>query len=194
MHFNRKLSKAVLIAVTLTIPATGFAQSVETRQEQLAQTRSTVQKAGLVTLGLTAATGAILMVNKPTLFSDGLCRQEKGIGGAFGCGGGLTLVHLAFALSSATLFVAQEILAEQMNPNPYYVGDASKQSAMQTLRWTTIGLYAAQPILGFLAAHPQLLGIPGEHRMAVAKWLRTIHFAVGVGIGGTYAANAALQW
>lgn len=187
----------LLIALALAVPATSFAQTFEEnrRQENLATTHSVLQKTGLGTLAATGALGFALMANHETLFGDGLCKDDgSGIFGEFGCSKGLTLVHFGFAVTTLGLFIAQEIAAEEMNPRPYDVGSDSRRHTMEGLRWTNVGLFALQPVLGVIAANPGIIGIPTESRPMFSRVMRTVHFGVGLGLATTYTVNAALQW
>jgi hypothetical protein len=191
----RSLTKTLLFISVLALPATGWAQVGETGQEtNLHTTRSVVQKTGLGTLAVTGALGVALAVNRPTLFGDGRCATNEGVFGEFGCSAGLSLVHFGFAATSLGLFVAGEILAEKMEVNPYDLGDAERVRTMRALRWTNVGLFAVQPVLGILAAHPGLIGIPPQSRAQFSRILRTIHLGVGLGLATTYSVNAAFQW
>jgi hypothetical protein len=163
------------------------------KQDDLETVHSVLQKTGLVTLGLTGTSGAVLLINKPTLFGDGRCKSGSPLFGDFGCGG-LTFVHLGFAVSTLGLFIAQEIVAGEMPISPYDMGSEGKQDAMAGLRVANYSLFALQPVLGFLAANPGVIGISEPSREDFSKVLRTIHFGVGGGLATTYTINAALQW
>jgi hypothetical protein len=181
--------------MALAVPAVGLAQTSEIqRQRDLEQAHSVVQKAGLGTLAVTGALGLVLFANKPTVFGDGLCSTGDGIMGEYGCGPGLALTHFGFAVASLGIFVASEVLAAKMDPSPYSVGDQRRQDAMNAIRWTEVGLYAVQPVLGLISAHPGLIGIPASARADLSRVMRTIHLGVGLGIAATYSVNAAFQW
>lgn len=184
--------KTILFAALLTLPTAGLAQTSPSAQEGLARAHSATQKAGLATLGVTALLGGFLAVNTPIL-GDVECASCSGTIGRPGYDV-LTVVHLGFALATLGLYLSSEILSENMDQNPYYTGDPSKQSTMQTLRWVNVGLFIAQPVFGFLAAHPGLIGIPTSARPLFSRVMRTLHVAVGVGTVGSYSATAALQW
>ena len=87
-----------------------------------------------------------------------------------------------------------EILAEMMEPNPYYQGDQRRQESMRAMRWVNVAFFATQPILGLLAAHPGLIGIPTESRHMFSRVMRTLHLAVGAGTATSYTAIAVMQW
>ncbi len=196
MHRDRRMKKLIVVALALAVPAGAWAQvaSPDTRQQDLDRAHSIVQKTGLGTLAVTGALGFMLFANKETLFGDGLCASGNALGGDFGCNGGLSVLHFVFAASTLGLFVAQEVIAAKMDPSPYETGDSAKDRAMNGLRWATVGLFAAQPVLGLIAAHPGIVGVPTEHRAMVSRVLRTVHFGVGLGVATTYTVNAALQW
>jgi len=197
MHWRRPMKKFLLIAVAVAVPASGWAQVTspgETPDAQLDRAHSVVQKVGLGTLAVSGAIGFMLLANKPTLFGDGLCSTGKGIGGEFGCNGGLSIVHFVFAASTLGLFIAQEVIAAEMNDSPYRTGDYERDRRTQGLRWANVALFATQPVLGLIAAHPAIIGIPAEARPMFSKVMRTVHFGVGLGLATTYTVNAALQW
>jgi hypothetical protein len=185
---------AALIIVAL--PTAAFAQDLDPAQQQrLKDWRSATQKAGLATLGVAVGLGIPLAANKPTLFSDGLCKAgDPMFGSSFGCDGGLAITHFVFAGSTLALFVASELIAMEMSPSPYETGDTTRDNASKAFLWTNVGLFSVQPLLGLLAAHPGLIGIPPDARVMFSKVLRTLHFAVGLGLVSTYAVHAGLQW
>lgn len=183
----------IVIFVMASLPRTVSAQIDQDKQDRLATTHSVLQKAGLGTLFFTGTSGSALMVNKPTLFGKGRCRTGDPLLGGFGCRG-LSLLHFGMGVASLGLFVSSEIVAENMPVSPYDMGSAGKQDTMRTLRYTNIGLFAVQPILGLVATHPQLIGIPERSRETFSKVLRTVHFGVGGSLATTYSINAGLQW
>lgn len=190
MHPTHTL-KTFLVAALLTAPAVGLAQT-SSAQEGITRAHSATQKTGLATLGVTALLGGVLAVNTPIL-GEVECANCTGSIGRPGYDV-LSVVHLGFALATLGLYVSSEILAENMAQNPYFVGDARQQSTMQTLRWVNVGFFIAQPVLGLLAAHPGLIGIPPSARPLFSRVMRTLHVAVGVGTVGSYTATAAMQW
>jgi hypothetical protein len=191
---NRGFIRTVVVVLAMAVPAAGWAQQVTTEGQQLDTTHSVLQKAGIGTIALTGATGLALMINRPTLFGDGRCSEGNGLFGGFGCGPGLTLLHAAFAVTSAGLFIAQELIAAEMNPSPYDEGSPRRQNVTEALRWTNVGLFAVQPVLGLIAAHPGLVGVPREYHAQFGRVMRTIHFGVGLGLATTYTVNAAFMW
>ena len=188
-----RLTKGLmLIAALLAVPAVSQAQTSENNRDyQLATARSAVQKTGLGTLYAAAALGALVTVNAPP-GGDPACAacgdMSKGTYDA------LVITHFGLAAATLGLYITSEILAEQMSQNPYYTGDAQRQGAMQSMRWVNVGFFAAQPILGVLAAHPWLVGVPPEHRQMFSRVMRTLHLAVGAGTATSYTAVAVMQW
>jgi hypothetical protein len=195
MSNTRKLAMTILFFSIVALPAAARAQVAQPGQgSDLSTAHSVTQKTGLATLAVTGALGVALAVNRPTLVSDGRCETHEGVFGEFGCGPGLTVTHFVFAASTLVLFVTSEILAEKMEVNPYDVGDFERVRAMRNLRWANVGLFAVQPVLGFLSAHPEVIGIQSGSRGMFSRVLRTIHLGVGLGAATTYSVNAALQW
>jgi len=194
MHSRGLMRKLLLISLMLAVPLRSFAQVTEpAREEELNRAHRVMQKAGLATMGVTTALGFALLANKPTLFSDGLCEAGDPMFGELGCHG-LSIVHFAFAATTLGLFAADEIVKAKMERSPYHTGDPRRDDAANALRWTNVALFAVQPVMGILATHPWLIGIPPEHRVTFSKVLRTIHFGVGVGLATTYSVQAGLQW
>jgi hypothetical protein len=188
-----KLVKSMTFIVALVVPVVSYAQTAveSSRQHDLANAHSWVQKSGLVTLYGAAALGAIVTVNAPPL-GDEQCAACGDMGkDAYDA---LVLTHFTLAAATLALYVTSEILAEQMTPNPYYTGDPQRQGAMQAMRWVNVGLFCAQPILGLLAAHPGLVGVPAAQRQLFARVMRTLHLAVGTGTATSYTAVAVMQW
>jgi hypothetical protein len=185
---------AVVGAAVALAPSSASAQEIDQeRQEDYDTAHSVLQKTGLVTLGLTGLSGATLMINKPTAFGDGRCKSGDPIFGDFGCGG-LTFLHLGFAVTTLGLFVAQEVVAEQAPISPYDQGSEGKQDAMAGFRVANYALFGVQPVLGLLAANPGILGVDDADKEDVSRALRTVHFGVGGGLATTYTANAIMQW
>lgn len=186
---------AAVGALALGAPDLAHAQEVidQEKQDDYDTAHSVLQKTGLVTLGLTGITGATLLMNKKTLFSDGRCASGDPLLGDFGCGG-LTYLHAAFGATTLALFVAQESVAVQSPISPYDEGSEGKQDAMTGMRVANYALFSVQPVLGLFAANPGILGVPEEDREDVSAALRTVHFAVGGTLATTYTVNAALQW
>ena len=144
---------AALIIVAL--PTAAFAQDLDpVEQQRLKDWRSATQKAGLASIGIAVGLGIPLAANKPTLFSDGLCKAGDPMFGSFGCDGGLAIVHFVFAGSALALFVASELIAMEMSPTPYETGNTTRDNASKAFLWTNVGLFSVQPLLGLLAAHP----------------------------------------
>ena len=160
-------------------------------QDDLETTHSVLQKTGLGTLAVSGVLGGVLAVNHETAFGDGRCNGGEPIFGKFGCGG-LKYVHFGFAAATLGLFVATEVVAEQMPISPYESTSPGKETAMRTLRWVNIGLFGVQPILGLLAANPGLVG--ADDPRSFSKVLRTVHVVVGGTVATTYTVNAAMQW
>ncbi|MBL8954017.1 MAG: hypothetical protein JNK82_24785 [Myxococcaceae bacterium] len=191
------MKKLTLVVLVLAVPASGWAQVATPeleRQQNLDRAHSAVQKTGLATLAIAGTLGLIQFANKPTLFGDGLCSTGEAIGGDFACGGGMSILHFVFAASTLGLFVAEQVIAAEMNPSPYRTGDLNKDRATDHLRWVNAGLFIAQPVLGLIAAHPALIGIPTDARPMFSRVMRTVHFGVGLGLATTYTVNAALMW
>src|SRR5262249_39406080 len=72
----------------LAIPAASEQTAIRTRQD----VRRAVKIGTVAALGLTAAGGVIIAVNKPTLFGDGRCRTGGPIFGQYGCDN-LPIIH-----------------------------------------------------------------------------------------------------
>lgn len=193
LSFRSWCALLVVVVFATTWQTSASAQIDQDKQDRLETTHSVLQKAGLGTLLLTGTSGATLMINKPTLFGEGRCKTGDPLFGGFGCSG-LSLVHFAMGAASLGLFVSSEIVAENMPISPYDMGTAGEQDTMRALRYTNIGLFAVQPLLGLVSAYPQLIGIPERSRESFSKIMRTVHFGVGGSLATTYSINAALQW
>ena len=160
-------------------------------QEDLETAHSVLQKTGLGTLAVTGVLGGVLAVNHGTAFGDGRCSTGDPVFGSFGCSD-LKYVHFGFAAATLGLFVATEVVAEKMPRSPYESHDAGRENAMKGLRVANIALFATQPVLGVVAANPQIFGL--SHTSNFAKVMRTIHLGVGGTVATTYTVNTALQW
>lgn len=160
-------------------------------QEDLGTAYSVLQKTSLGTLAVTGALGGVLAVNHATAFGDGRCTTGDPVFGSFGCTN-LKYVHFGFAATTLGLFVAKEVVAEKMPLSPYESNDRGRERAMKTLRWVNIGLLGTQPVLGVLAANPQIFGISNASNFS--RVMRTVHLGVGGTVATTYTVNAAMQW
>jgi hypothetical protein len=185
---------AVLLFASTAAAQPALAPHEAKKQNDLDTAHSVLQKATLVSVGVTGALGVLTAINKETLFWDGLCQAGKPAFGEWGCNG-LNGLHGLAGIVTTGLFIAQEAVAFSMPVSPYDdPNDPTRQDAMRTLRVINISLVGVQGVAGILAAYPQIIGIPPSARPMFSRVLRTIHMGTGVSLAGTFTATAALQW
>lgn len=153
-------------------------------------------------LAVTEVLGTILAINKATWAGNGNCASpEGGIGGAFGCGTGLVALHETFAFITTGLYTTAGVIAATApDPDNAASGDdpASRRLALhKTLAWVHGAGMVLLPILGILAASPQIVGLdPATDPSGVRNFqtaLRSVHAIVGYTTFATFSVSAALE-
>ncbi len=144
-------------------------------------------------LVVTSTLGTMAAVNQPTAFGDGRCQTGNPVLGTYGCDRGLSTLHGASGVLSATLYTANGVLALAI-PGP--VGNVSKRARPwhRALTYVHLGGIVLQPILGLVSAFPQVIGVHGaapDDRFP--RDTRTIHVGVGYLTAAAYLATLALE-
>lgn len=153
-------------------------------------------------LAVTEVLGTILAINKPTWFGDGNCASASGgIGGDFGCGRGLVSLHETFAFITTGLYTTAGVIAATApDPERESEGDhpaAGRLRLHKSLAWVHGAGMILLPILGVLAANPQMLGLdPATDPDAVRDFqraMRSAHTIVGYTTFAAFSFSAALE-
>lgn len=172
--------------------------STDVRSEELRLTRLRTWERRLkwATAGAllaTATLGTLVAINQPTAFGDGRCFTGSPILGTYGCDRGLSTLHGASGVLSATLYTANGALALTL-PGP--VGNVSESARPwhRALTYVHLGGIVLQPILGLVSAFPQVIGMqntaPGD---TFPRTTRTIHVCLGYLTVAAYLTTLALE-
>jgi hypothetical protein len=153
-------------------------------------------------LAVTEVLGTILAINKQTWFGGGNCASASGgIGGDFGCGSGLVSLHETFAFITTGLYTTAGVIAATApDPDHASVGDDPASGRLRlhkSLAWVHGAGMILLPLLGVLAANPQMLGLdpstdPGTVRDFQSA-MRSVHTIVGYTTFAAFSFSAALE-
>ncbi len=144
-------------------------------------------------LVVTSVLGTMVAINQPTAFGDGRCQTGSPLLGTYGCDRGLSTLHGISGVLSLTLYTADGVLTLAI-PGP--VGNVSEAARPwhRALTYVTLGGFVVQPILGLVAAYPQVIGMtnaaPGD---AFPRDVRTIHVGLGYLITAAFLTTLALE-
>jgi len=137
----------------------------------------------LVTLSL----GTLRVINARSAFGAGLCARPSpdtgmGILGEFGCSG-LTPLHGFSSFITTALYTTTAILAASM-PDPERASEGNDRRATilrlhRAVRWVHLTGMILMPILGILAARPDVIGISPSAMDDFSMGMRTVHMFVG---------------
>ncbi len=130
-------------------------------------------------LVVTSTLGTLAAIDQPTAFGDGRCATGNPVLGTYGCDRGLSTLHGISGVLSATLYTANGVLALSI-PGPIGNVSESERPWHRALTYVHLGGIAVQPLLGLVAAYPQVIGVrntaPGD---PFPRDLRTVHLFVG---------------
>jgi hypothetical protein len=147
----------------------------------------TLQLATAGSLIVTASLGTIAAMNQPTWFSDGRCATGGPIFGEYGCHGFSTLHGIA-ALLSVVLYTATATLEFTAFDWP---GRDQHGSGYQALSYVHLVGMAIQPIVGLLAAVPQVIGLKRDSGFSRA--LRSLHLMTGWLIVTSFVITTSIE-
>lgn len=148
----------------------------------------------LVTTGsllVTGALGTLAAINEGTVFKSGRCETgNHPIFGDYGCES-LHLVHGASAILSSTLYTATAVQGLSIGPpslaqmhGPLY----------RILSYVHLVGMVLQPVLGILAAYPEVIGIHPENREHFGEVVRTVHIGIGYVTIVAYATTTVFEF
>jgi hypothetical protein len=130
-------------------------------------------------LVVTSALGTLAAINQPTRFGDGRCLTGHPVLGNYGCDRGLSTLHGSSAVLSVTLYTANAVLGLAAPEAAGRVSEAARPWH-RALGVIHLGGIVVQPVLGLVAAFPQVIG---REKTATTDMfprnLRTAHVVVG---------------
>jgi len=137
---------------------------------------------------VTATLGTLLAINKPTLFGDGRCLRGDPVLGDYGCHG-LSVLHGISAVISLVLYTATTTLEIDQFGWP----GMGHGRGYAVANWIDLVGMSMLPIVGFVMAVPQVLGLDMADDSLFRRLLRTVHLAVGYTTVGTFVATTAID-
>jgi hypothetical protein len=132
-------------------------------------------------LVVTSTLGTMAAINQPTAFGDGRCFTPGAspVLGDYGCNRGLSTLHGSFGVLSVTLYTANGVLRLAAPDSRGLVAEPLRP-LHTVLGWVHLTGIIVQPILGLVAAYPQVIGksstLPTD---SFPRNLRTIHLFIG---------------
>ena len=141
----------------------------------------------------TSTLGTMAAINQPTAFGDGRCITGNPVLGDYGCNRGLSTLHGSSAVLSVTLYTANAVLGLAAPESRGTVAEPVRP-LHRALSWVHLGGMIVQPIMGLVAAYPQVIGmsrsVPTDR---FPKDLRTAHIFVGYVTTLAFLTTAALE-
>lgn len=144
-------------------------------------------------LVVTTTLGTFAAINQPTAFGDGRCRTGGPVLGTYGCDRGLSTLHGASAVLSATLYTADGVLALSL-PGPQGKVTPAARRWHRALTFVHLGGVVVQPVLGLVSAFPQVIGVRGRAPSdPFPRNVRTAHVVLGYVTATAFLATLALE-
>jgi hypothetical protein len=141
----------------------------------------------------TSTLGTLAAINQPTAFGDGRCITGNPVFGDYGCDRGLSTLHGSSGVLSVTLYTANAVLGLAA-PESRGVVSASARPLHRALTWVHLGGIVVQPVLGLVAAFPQVIG---KSRTGPTdrfpRDLRTAHVFLGYVTTAAFLTTVALE-
>jgi hypothetical protein len=143
---------------------------------------------------VTSTLGTMAAINNPTAFGDGRCITGSPVLGDYGCNRGLSTLHGVSAVVSVTLYTANGVLALSAPESRGTVSPGAKP-AYRVLSWVHLTGIVLQPILGIVAAYPQVIGKSTTVTTdPLPRNLRTVHLFLGYITTAAFLTTTALEW
>lgn len=144
-------------------------------------------------LVVTSTLGTMAAIDQPTAFGNGRCITGNPVLGQYGCDRGLSTLHGSSAVLSVTLYTANAVLGLAAPESRGQVAE-SVRPLHRALSWVHLGGIIVQPLLGLIAAYPQVIGksrtVPTDR---LPKDLRTAHIFVGYVTTAAFLTTTALE-
>jgi hypothetical protein len=180
------------------IPPEGAAAGVgvsagEARVESLRRWERALKWATAGSLVITSTLGTMAAINQPTAFGDGRCITGNPILGTYGCDRGLSTLHGASGVVSTILYTSNGVLALAI-PGPIGHVTEAERPWHRGLTYVHLGGIVLQPILGLIAAFPQVVG--QSHAAPTDSFprdMRTAHVILGYVTTAAFLTTLALE-
>jgi hypothetical protein len=180
--------------VDSSVAGAGAAPEPDEHAAKLRWWGQTLRVSTAASLVVTTALGTIAAINQPTAFGDGNCITGNPVFGLYGCDRGLSTLHGVSGVVSLTLYTANGALALAAPESRGTVSPGAKPY-YRVLTWVHLGGILVQPILGIIAAQPQLIGksttVPTD---PLPRDLRTAHIFIGYITTLAFLTTTALEW
>ncbi len=141
----------------------------------------------------TSTLGTIAAIDQPTAFGDGRCLTGRPVLGNYGCDRGLSTLHGASGVLSATLYTANGVLGLAAPESAGKV-TASARPWHRALSYVHLGGIVVQPVIGLVSAFPQVIG---KERTAPTdpfpRNLRTAHVFIGYVTTAAFLTTLVLE-
>jgi hypothetical protein len=165
----------------------------EARARELRWWGRTLKWSTAASLVVTSTLGTMAAINQPTAFGDGRCITGNPVLGEYGCNRGLSTLHGSSGVLSVTLYTATEVLGLAAPESRGIVSEGAKP-VHTVASWIALGGIVVQPILGLVAAFPQVIGksqsLPTD---PLPRNLRTVHLFIGYTTTAAYLTTAVLE-
>lgn len=164
------------------------------RPEALRRWGQALRLSTAAALVATSTLGTMAAIDQPTRFGDGRCLTGHPVLGEYGCDRGLSTLHGSAAVLSAVLYTANAVLGLAA---PDSRGDVAPgaRPVDRALTWVHLGGIVVQPVIGLVAAFPQVVG---RSRSAPTDMfprnLRTAHVLIGYVTTAAFLTTVALEW
>lgn len=141
------------------------------------------------------ALGTMTAINQPTRFGDGRCiTGHPLLGTDYGCNKGLSTLHGVSGVASATLYTANGVLRLARPESRGSVAEGAMPS-YGFLSWVHLGGIVVQPLIGLIAAYPQVIGLSRTAPTdPFPRNLRTAHIVIGYITTAAFLTTVALEW
>jgi hypothetical protein len=169
------------------------APATEARTRELQWWGRTLRWSTAASLLVTSTLGTMAAINQPTAFGDGRCITGSPVLGDYGCNRGLSTLHGSSAVLSVTLYTATAVLGLAAPESRGLVAESARP-VHTVASWVAFAGIVAQPIMGLIAAYPQVIGM--SHSIPTDSFprnLRTVHVFVGYLTTAAYLTTVALE-
>ncbi len=141
------------------------------------------------TMALTAAGGMLVALNQPTLLFDGLCARGEPIFGQYGCDG-LNRLHGIGGAATGVLYTSEQVMDRVLPGSP---GEPAPSTGARIVDGIHLGGMLLMPLMGFLAAEPQTIGIRPPTDGTFPRTLRSVHASLGMITLGAYLTSLIID-
>jgi hypothetical protein len=169
------------------------AVTADARVEHWRSAQHALKWATAGSLLVTSALGTIAAINNPTWFGPGRCASMgEPIFGTYGCNHGFSTLHGIAGVTSVIFYTANGVLVLSLPKDPD-APTGAKADWDHSLTYVHLTGIIAQPLLGLIAAYPQVVGVPAQNQDQFSKTMRTIHVGVGAITTAAFLTTAILE-